>query len=49
MQKKKARKGFLFLRENLCCRLVGRARVPRRDKCGVLRRDTWVPPYRQVR
>ena len=24
MQKKKARKGFLFLRENLCCRLVGR-------------------------
>ena len=24
MQKKKARKGFLFLHENLCCRLVGR-------------------------
>ena len=24
----------------------GGARVPRRDKCGVLRRDTWVPPYR---
>ena len=21
--------------------------MPRRDKCGVLRRDTWVPPYRK--
>ena len=20
--------------------------MPRRDKCGVLRRDTWVPPYK---
>ena len=21
--------------------------MPRRDKCGILRRDTWVPPYRK--
>ena len=47
MQKKKARKGFLFLRrESVLPPCRGGARVPRRDKCGVLRRDTWVPPYR---
>ena len=47
MQKKKARKGFLFLRrESVLPPCRGGARVPRRDKCGVLRRDTWVPPYK---
>ena len=46
MQKKKARKGFLFLRrESVLPPCRGGVRVPRRDKCGVLRRDTWVPPY----
>ena len=35
MQKKKARKGFLFLCENLCCRLVGRGPCapPRQMRC----------------
>ncbi len=46
MQKKKARKGFLFLRENLCCRLVGRGPCAPPGAMRISRRDTWVPPYK---
>ena len=36
MQKKKARKGFLFLRENLCCRLVGRGPLDKPAGMGII-------------